>query len=170
MSQHLKIDGLESLIKRVKRLPETLETNKKDFLKKLAEIGVNTSSIRFESAQYDGVNDVTVDVEWVDDNTLLVVARGRAVTFIEFGTGITYTEQHPLADELGMVRGGYGKGRGKSSRWGYYGEKGTHGKLIRTTDKGDVILTSGNPPAKAMYEAGKEMRDKISEIAREVFT
>ena len=56
----------------------------------------------------------------------------------------------------------------------YYGEPGTNGRVVRTQQKEgeeavDVIRTHGNPPARAMYDAGKAMRERIVEIAREVY-
>lgn len=50
----------------------------------------------FASAEYDGVNDVTVSME-TEDNTWRIVASGEAVLFIEYGSGITY----PHTSEFG---------------------------------------------------------------------
>ena len=33
----------------------------------------------------------------------------------------------------------------------------------------EVVITHGNPPARAMYDAAKVMRSKIVDIAREVY-
>ena len=71
---------------------------------------------------------------------------------------------------MGAVRGGYGQGKGNQSSWGYYGEAGTNGRIIKTTDKGDLVITRGNPPARAMYEADKAIMSQILKIAKEVFT
>ena len=48
-------------------------------------------------------------------------------------------------------------------------EPGTNG-LERTRGDTTVVLTHGNPPARAMYEASKAMREQIMVIAREVFS
>lgn len=139
----------------------------KEFLSRLAELGVSTADVRFRSAQYDGINDVTTYLKWDSDQRVLVVAQGQAVTFIEFGTGVYYADDHPLASDKGAERGGYGEGRGSQRTWGYYGEPGTNGRVHG--DKG-LVLTHGNPASRAMYEASKEMRERIMEVAKEVFS
>lgn len=164
----IKITGLDKAIKRLDNLANEL-SNYKIFLEKLAEIGINVAQAKFTSATYDGINDVKVHSEWISDSTIQVIAYGHAVTFIEFGTGTIYTEQHPLASEMGAIRGSYGKGKGRRSSWTYYGEKGTNGRFVRSSDKGDVYRTQGNPPARAMYLASKEIKQKILDICKEVF-
>lgn len=164
------VKGLDSLIKRVNTMQKQLQSRIPLFLERLAQIGVDTASVRFKSAQYDGVNDVNVSARMKGSNTIVITASGKAVLFIEFGTGITYTEEHPKASDMGAVRGGYGQGKGNQSSWGYYGEAGTNGRVIKTTDKGDLVITRGNPPARAMYEADKAIMSQILKIAKEVFT
>ena len=46
------------------------------------------ASARFQSAQYDGTNDVSVSLEVREKNRIAVVAVGEAVLCIEFGTGV----------------------------------------------------------------------------------
>lgn len=167
----ITVKGIDSIIARVKAYQNRLEDKTHKFLEELAKIGIDTAEIKFKSAIYDGVNDVFVDKSprWEGENTLFISAEGNAVAFIEFGTGIHYTEQHPYAAELGFQRGTYGQGKGSQETWGYYGWKGTNGVRIKDTMKGTLVLTHGNPPARAMYEAGKAMREKVVEIAKEVF-
>lgn len=165
----IKVTGVDGVISRLKEMQKNLSDVKmRLFLEKLAHIGIETADVKFRTAQYDGTNDVTVSSspEWIGDNALAISASGTAVLFIEFGTGVHYTETHPLADEFGYVRGGYGQHKGLRDRWGYYGEPGTNGVPKRG---GEVIITHGNPPARAMYDAGKEIRQRITETAREVF-
>lgn len=139
------------------------------FLERLAQIGVDVASAGFASAAYDGVNDVTVNPpQWMNDNTLIVSASGSSITFIEFGAGVYNTGVHPLAGELGMTRGGYGKGYGKRRQWGYYDNGGgltAGGKRLSN----GVVLTKGNDANRSMYNASREMRQQIIGIAREVF-
>ena len=80
-------------------------------LERLTQEGYEVASAGFASAEYDGTNDVTVSVE--DRGKIkAVVAVGGTVLFIEFGTGVTYPDNHPEARDLGMERGEYGHGRG----------------------------------------------------------
>ncbi len=165
----LTVSGVDKIIKRVQSMQSTLGTRCRELLEKLSQAGYEIAAYRFQSAQYDGTNDVQVSLSWEGDNKVSILANGSAVLFIEFGTGITYSEQHPLAAEMGAIRGEYGKGKGKQSSWGYYGEPGTNGKVRKETPKGTLIITQGNPPARAMYDAGKEMKNQVATIAKEVF-
>lgn len=174
----IEVKGLDKLTRQLEAYAKSLEQKKRTFLERLADIGVNTALVRFLDAQYDGTNDVVVErASWVDTNTIAINATGSSVLFIEFGAGINYPE-HPMSDEFGFRHGTYGQGKGANPKgWVYKGEKGTNGMelLIRdkqgnvTGVKEGVYRTLGNPPARAMYEASKEMRENIIKIAREVF-
>ena len=126
----------------------------------------------FKTAQYDGDNDVVVNSvpAWISDNQLAITATGQSITFIEFGSGVYYSEQHPRATDFGYERGAYGQGKGSQNAWGYYGVPGTNGEIIKSNEKGDLVITHGNPPARAMYDAGKEMRSVMVDIARKVWS
>ncbi len=140
------------------------------FLDRLAQEGMEIASVKFERAVYDGTNDVSVDVETRGSEVRAVVATGKAALFVEFGTGVTYPDNHPQAQELGMRRGEYGKGHGKQTSWGYYGEPGTNGRLKEKKNGGFVVITRGNPANMPMYETVKELQDRLTDIAREVFS
>lgn len=168
---NIRITGVKETIGRLKKYRAELSDKNRTFLEKLAEIGIDTASVRFSQAQYDGENDVVVgsSPEWLNDDTLVIKAAGQAVLFIEFGTGVHYSEQHPKAAELGFTRGSYGQGKGKQDSWGYYGAPGTNGRTVVKKDGSTVVITHGNPPARAMYDASKEMRENILSVAKEVF-
>lgn len=171
MEIRVSVSGVDRLISKLKAYQKSLKNKQKILLEKLAEIGIDVATVRFQTAQYDGENDVLVEKtpQWSGDNKLIISATGKSITFIEFGTGVHYAEQHPKAMEFGAVRGEFGQGKGSQDSWGYYGVPGTNGRVIKTNEKGTLIVTHGNPPARAMYDAGKEMRSRIVEIAREVF-
>jgi hypothetical protein len=103
----------------------------------------------------------------VDERTIAVQASGKAILFIEFGTGVFNPGVHPQANEFGMIRGEYGKGHGKQESWIYVGEPGTNGEVI---DSGrSVVRTRGNNASRSMYDAAEIMRNEIQRIAKEVF-
>lgn len=166
----IKISGIDELKKKIEARKNNFANKGQIFLQKLAEAGLTVAQAQFRTAQYDGVNDVVVKVEVLDKNRVAVVANGQAVAFIEFGTGISYPKEHPKAQQMGAVRGSFGQGKGNNESWTYYGETGTDGVAIRDSDKGTVVRTKGNPPARAMYYASQEMIGKITQIAEEVFT
>jgi hypothetical protein len=156
---------------------KTLNTYKKDFVKKeqefvrrLAEIGVNTATGIFSIADYDGVKDVTVRMEETA-NGYAVIADGSTVGFIEFGTGIRHPEHPGFADYQQPAHGTYGKGLGANPGWwDYNGDPGNKGHLITTKSGRTKVRTSGNDPAMAMYEAIISMTEQIATIAREVWS
>ena len=154
--------------KQLKAYSNGLEQKMKTFMGKLAEVGLDVANTRYATAQYDGLpSDEPIGPTWVGDDTLEIGYSGPTILFIEFGTGVTYTDQHELAAAFGYTRGGYHHGLGKLSSWRYIGPKGTNGKESETHP--GWTETQGNPPNRVVYSASKEMRTKIQEIAKEVF-
>ena len=143
-----------------------MEQDKKDFVRKeqeflrrLAEIGVSVAQAGFATADYDGVNDVVVSREKTA-NGYAVVASGKTVGFIEFGTGVRYPEWDGSDLEYTPPpHGSYGKGQGKNP-WGWW-FKGSDGAVAQHT--------YGNPPAEAMLTARNMMIEQVTAIAREVW-
>lgn len=166
----LSIPAYDSLIQKIEDLGNWQSDRAIVFADRLAQEGMEIASIKFSQAVYDGTNDVSVTVEPRGNNVRAVVATGGATLFIEFGTGVTYPDDHPEAGELGMKRGEYGQGHGKQHSWGYYGEPGTNGVLKEKKNGGFVVITHGNPANMPMYETVKELQDRLTEIAKEVFS
>lgn len=166
----LSIPAYDSLIRKIEDLGNWQSDRAIVFADRLAQEGMEIASIKFSQAVYDGTNDVSVTVEPRGNNVRAVVATGRATLFVEFGTGVTYPDDHPEAGELGMKRGEYGQGHGKQHSWGYYGDPGTNGVLKEKKNGGFVVITHGNPANMPMYETVKELQDRLTEIAKEVFS
>ncbi len=166
----LSIPAYDSLIRKIEDLGNWQSDRAIVFANRLAQEGMEIASVKFSQAVYDGTNDVSVTVEPRGNNVRAVVATGGATLFIEFGTGVTYPDDHPEAGELGMKRGEYGQGHGKQHSWGYYGDPGTNGVLKEKKNGGFVVITHGNPANMPMYETVKELQDRLTEIAKEVFS
>ena len=168
----IKLSGkeIERLTREVENRKNWMRERTTVFLNRVAQEGMNIASAKFGQAVYDGTNDVSVTVEPRGSEIRAVVATGRATLFVEFGTGVIYPDNHPEAGELGMKRGEYGQGHGKQQSWGYYGEPGTNGLLKEKKNGGFVVITRGNPANMPMYETVKELQDRLTDIAREVFS
>ena len=166
----LSIPAYDSLIRKAENFGNWQSDRAVVFADRLAQEGMEIASIKFSQAVYDGTNDVSVTVEPRGNNVRAVVATGGATLFIEFGTGVTYPDNHPEAEELGMKRGEYGQGHGKQHSWGYYGDPGTNGVLKEKKNGGFVVITHGNPANMPMYETVKELQDRLTDIAKEVFS
>ena len=163
----LSTASINKAIKELEQYKRDLLTKEKRLLEGLASIGVKEASIRFTTAMYDGVNDVTVTLDKTS-NGYAIVAEGEAVAFIEFGTGVYHNsgEPYPIPRPSGVVGiGEYGQGKGKRRAWFYKGEAGTNGEL----QKNGVVKTRGNPASMPMWYASEEMKNAVLKIAREVF-
>ena len=112
---------------------------------------------RLSTASYAG--DMYAEVEPVqkEDNGVSIGIKGESVTFIEFGTGTYYPDNHPLMDEFQFARGEFGKKRGANPPW-YFRNEG-----------GELIRTLGNEANRVVYNTGKALREETAEIAKEVF-
>ena len=147
--------SIANAIKQVEQYEKDLKLKEQEFVKRLAKIGVEVARIGFSLADYDGDNDVTVTMNQ-QGTQATVVASGKTVGFIEFGTGVRYPEWSG-SDETGYTppaHGTYGKGQGKNPKGWWYGHH-QH--------------TYGNMPAEAMLTARNEIIEKITSVAREVF-
>ena len=166
-------EGVDEAIQAIKEYQKWLEDGARNLVKILTENGYLIEKARFQTAQYDGENDVTVETESTGKYSAKIRASGTTVLFIEFGTGVRYADNHPLAAANGMIRGTYGKGHGKQSTWGYYGDAlGTNGQYA--TYKGKVkephvVLTHGNPANMAAYKTTTDLRRDLEKYVKEVF-
>lgn len=134
-------------------------------LERIAVIGGGTARVKFTQAFYAGENDVEVEVKRVSASHYQVIASGKTVLFIEFGTGVANPE---LVEPSGLtyIHGTYGQGKGSNPNgWVYVGEQGNAGRPVGE----GVYHTKGNPPARAMYDASKDMRKEIARIFKEEF-
>lgn len=162
--------GIDTLLREIESYTVWLKERSQVLLDRLAQAGFEVASARFAKAAYDGINDASVSMETRGDGVRAVVAVGASVLFIEFGTGVTYPDNHPQAAELGMKRGEYGQGHGKQSSWGYYGDPGTNGVVKMKKDGSTVVITHGNPANMPMYETVKELEAMLPELVKEVFS
>ena len=162
--------GIDTLLREIESYTVWLKERSQVLLDRLAQAGFEVASARFAKAAYDGTNDASVSMEMRSEGVRAVVAVGASVLFIEFGTGVTYPDNHPQAAELGMKRGEYGKGHGKQSSWGYYGDPGTNGVVKMKKDGSTVVITHGNPANMPMYETVKELEAMLPNLVKEVFS
>ena len=168
--------GLRDAERQIQEYKTTLNQKAQEFAKALADKGLDVAKVRFANAQYAGSNDVSCHVEQ-NGNTCTIIAEGKAVAFIEFGTGVTHqgwgaagtVGPLPLPDNIGE-HGTYGKENGKHKRWYYYGDPGNAGTYVDTVPvKGRLNYTSGNEPAMAMWGAVEEMASQVEATWREVW-
>lgn len=166
----LNSSSIDHAIRELQNYKKWILEKTQEFLKALGEEGVQISSVKFSEAEYDGTNDVSCMVEERDSTKVAVVAIGNAALFIEFGTGITYPDNHPEAAANGMIRGEYGHRLGRLEKgWRYEGDPGTHGEVITEGKHAGEIHTYGNPANMCMYLTIRELEQRFEEIARRVY-
>ena len=164
--------GLRDAERQIQEYKATLNKKAQELAMALAEKGIDVATVRFANAQYAGDNDVTVEHDPVQThNGFAIVAHGKAVAFIEFGTGVMHSAYGgELPDGVGE-HGTYGKENGKHKRWYYYGESGNAGTPVKEVDgKGQLNYTSGNDAAMAMWGAVEEMASQVEATWREVWS
>lgn len=161
--------GLRDAERQIQEYKATLNKKAQEFAKALADKGLDVANVRFANAEYAGNNDVSCRVEQ-NGSTCTIIAEGKAVAFIEFGTGIHHNGYGGELPPGVGAHGSYGKGQGANRRWYYYGESGNAGTPVKQVDgKGQLNYTSGNDAAMAMWGAVEEMASQVEATWREVW-
>lgn len=150
--------SIDAAIKQIEQYKRDFLKKEQEFTRRLAEIGVRVAQAGFALADYDGDNDVVVELV-PNKNGYCVVAKGETVGFIEFGTGVKYRRYNSAGLKYTPPeRGSYGKGQGKNPKGWYF-----------SPSQGAIQHSYGNPPAEAMLEARNTMIERTIQIAREVW-
>lgn len=161
--------GLRDAERQMQEYKTTLNKKAQEFAKSLADKGLDVAKVRFANAEYAGSNDVSCRVEQ-NGNICTIIAEGKSVAFIEFGTGAHHNGYGGELPPGVGAHGSYGKGQGANRRWYYYGESGNAGTPVKQVDgKGQLNYTDGNEPAMAMWGAVEEMASQVEATWREVW-
>ena len=163
MSRTIHIDifdpaSIDAAVQEIREYSEWVKRKTKELVMRLADMGVVLASIEYSRVPYHGIKDVDLTVEDRGNNTCAIMASGETVLILEFGAGITYGYGHPQAKQFGM---------GPTTYPGQKHAADPHGWWLPKAAGGGH--TYGNPPAMAMYLTGKELHDRVLEVAREVF-
>lgn len=161
--------GLRDAERQIREYKTTLNQKAQELARALADKGLDVAKVRFANAEYAGSNDVSCRVEQ-NGNACTIIAEGKSVAFIEFGTGVSHSAYGGELPAGVGEHGTYGKGNGQHKRWYYYGESGNAGTPVKQVDgKGQLNYTSGNEPAMAMWGAVEEMASQVEATWREVW-
>lgn len=156
----LSPSSIDAAIKQLGDYQKDLERKAQEICERLADMGAMYAEWNFSGVLYAGDIDYSIKVDRLDENTYVIKANGESVLFMEFGAGVKHGYGHPQADEFGMGPGTYpnGKGHWNDPKGWWFGEKGhwTH--------------TYGNAPGMPMYNAAKDLRKEIWNVAQEVFS
>lgn len=160
ISVPLSAKGIARLLKALDEYERDMNRKAQELVTRLAQEGMEIARFTFDIAAYDGVKDVTVYIEPRGELRTAVVAVGQSVLFLEFGAGYLLGYGHP--EPMGFGPGTYpGKGH-------WNNPNGWH--LPKAVQEATGIEHSvGNAPSMGMYNAEKELEQRIQEIATEVF-
>ena len=162
--------GLRDAERQIQEYKATLNRKARALAFRLSWLGLEVAKIRFENAKYAGSNDVKCHINQ-KDKTCTIVAEGKSVAFIEFGTGIHHNGYGGYLPPGVGAHGSYGQGKGVGRRWYYYGDPGNAGTYVDTVPgKGQLNYTDGNEPAMAMWGAVEEMASQVEATWREVWS
>lgn len=146
-----------------------LQEKCEEFTKRLSEVGLQKAeSILIEHVD-TGQTIGSLRVENNSDGKvtkMAVVVESNAILFLEFGTGLVADsgEKNPKAGELGYGPGTYSNSQKGKGHW-----NDPNGWWYQKEEGGEWYHTHGIEACMPMYKASVEMRDKIVEIAKEVF-
>lgn len=151
--------SISDAIKKLEQYKARLERKIDRFLERLCEEGLVVAGAVISRHIYSGQTMDSLDVRKIGTNRYALVAKSEAILFLEFGTGIRYSNvQHPLASKMGYGPGTFpGKGHWDNPNGWYY------------TVDGKRRHTFGQPASKPMYLASRRMIEKVQAVAREVF-
>lgn len=160
----LSSKSLNKAIKAVRAYREKIENKNELFIKRLAEVGIDT--IRDVMQYIPGEEAGRYDVEKIINKSNNMVGAtirlsGEKVLFIEFSAGVTYGTQHyPLPSGNQYGAGTYPSDKNNWSN--------PHGWWYKD-EAGEVHHTYGNRAYMPMYHAEEAIIMVIREVAREVF-
>jgi len=150
--------SIDQAIRQLEGYANSLDDKAKELCERLAEMGAMYAEWNFSGVLYAGDIDYHITVERGEGDTYKILADGKTVLFMEFGAGVHYGGGHPLQGEFGMGPGTYpGQKHAMDPNGWWFRQDGTK------------IHTYGNPAGMPMYNAGKDLRKDILEVAREVF-
>ena len=148
------ITGIRQTIAHLRAIANATKSSAIPICEKLANDGADEARAIFPISDYDGDRDVNVFTKRVASG-YAIVARGPSVLFWEYGSGLI-GYGHPLAAELGFGPGTWSDGPNGKHHW-----NDPHGWYIPGM-KG--MKSYGNPPALAMYSAGKLVKEELRSL------
>ena len=165
ISIRLSNDSINDAIKELQMYKQSLISKNDLFVQRLAEVGIPVIDANIAAAQGDSDKSHNTYIKlnsFGSYSRAVLVVEGTDLAFIEFGSGIHYntpagTSPHPKGQELGYTIGSYGKGLGANDYWYYQAETG------------ETVRSYGTESTMPVYKASVEIRQKIREIAKEVF-
>lgn len=152
----LSTESINNAVKLLRQYDKRREQKMKDFMNRLAAVGLQTARIRFQEGAVEGNVAPEVRVEPTEEG-FKIIAQGGDLYFIEFGAGDA-AGKHPDAATAPVDTSSGSYSRKNTGEYATYGS--WHHKGKKYTE-----LKAYMP----MYWSAREMERSIDRIAREVF-
>ncbi len=154
--------SIDHAIEMLENYERSLIRKRDAILEQLGDLGLTILSSNLLAVNPDGNIDVYVNFINNNDGKITISVAGTAILFIEFGTGVRYSEnaeaKGDLTDSSDIVpRGTWGKGYGSNPFGWYY------------KHDGEWQHTFGSPAQVPVYGTKQELIKHIEEICRKVF-
>ena len=154
--------GAKSLLAKLDALKTAIETEVPKAIEDEVQDRGEGAKIGFATAQYDGINDVTVSVDNPEQNVWQINAKGTKVLFIEYGSGIKWKHDSQFGDYASYPPTSWSVNHGRYLTDPKKLEK-YHGwwRLPGADNKRSAIFTNGNPSANVMYDTKKALQGNL---------
>lgn len=149
--------GTKHCLAKLDRIIDGVKDDVPNRLTQYTDMRATIAQNAYETAQYDGDNDVTVTAS-NDGNEWDITASGQALLFIEYGTGYHYPHNNPIDDPRNDA-GLWSLMKGKGFLFGKKFLKYKGFWPLPGTDR----WVDGNPSANIMYQASKYVREQVPE-------
>lgn len=167
MKQRIKLDTVEidRLVERLNNYADSLADLTQEFVKRLADIGINVVDMTYGKGLGDSSKDHHCTFQFDELGNVVkgrIIVTGEDILFVEFGAGIYFNNgnTHPKAHELG-----YGVGSYPNQTHAY----DPNGWYYRDEDN-SLHHSLGTEATMPVYKASIEMITRVEEVAKEVFS
>ncbi len=158
MKISVSLGNIDEAIRQLEEYEKSLPEKCRRLVERLTEEGVLIAKEKIVSMAAFEDGDLLSSMQgfmYKEGNKGLIIAGCKHAAFVEFGTGVIGKgKQHP---DIPVPWTYDGNGHGEDG-WYYYDE-----------GQGRYRFTKGMPSRPFMYETAKELRDRLTEYAREVF-
>lgn len=166
LTSNLSVESIKKLQQELQNYKNELNRKNVVFVRRLAELGIPIIDRQIEQSHGDSNKSHNTYIELTSGATYtraVLTVQGQDLLFIEFGAGVHYNgsvgqSPNPKGAERGYTIGSYGQGKGSQDSWTY----------IAPT--GEWIRSYGTEATMPVYTASLEIRRKIKQIAKEVFS
>lgn len=155
-------NSIDKAIAQLDAYGKSLERKRDALLEQLGNLGLTILSSNLLAVNPDGNTDVSVSLINNSDGKITISVGGSAILFIEFGTGIRYSESQEAKSDLEdsseiVSRGTWGKHNGSNPFGWWYPHDGKYHH------------TYGSPAQIPVYGTKQELINRIEQVCREIF-